>query len=313
MPCRVPGAPLLRVKGKGKGQEHGQGQAQGQGRGQEGQEHGHGQEHGGQEQEVGQGLIGQEGEESEAQSGEESSQEVGQEREGQQQEIGQGREEQEQEVGQGRRGQEGEESEAQSGEESSQEVEESEAQSVAYHQLSLLAYPEESSQEVDQGREGQQQEVGLMKIEDILMNPLLPEPTDADMKDDLLRIKNAKTWLLAQDFPEMFSAEDMNLLTDIIQAGVPPLTDYPEYDLLRTMQVDAAAYWIWLQSDCGEANLCHLILKMFADLRGVFLHPRTDRGLFEKQATRMLQAVKKEIGNMEMEQLHKVLAANRND
>jgi hypothetical protein len=155
--------------------------------------------------------------------------------------------------------------------------------------------------------------VKLVNPEDILMNPAFPVPTYADMKDDLRRIKNAKTWLLAQDVPEKFSAEDMNLLTDIIQAGVPPLTDYPEYDLLRTMQVDAAAYWIWCQSECGEANLCHLILKMFDDLRGVFLHPRTDRGLFEKQATRMLQAVKKEIANMQMEQLHKVLAANRTD
>ena len=154
-----------------------------------------------------------------------------------------------------------------------------------------------------------------MNPKDIRMNPAFLVPTYADMKDDLSRIKNAKTWLLAQDVPEKFSAEDMNLLSDIIQAGVPPLTDYPddEKDLLRTMQVDAAAYWIWLQSECGEANLFHAILKRFADLRGVFLHPSTDRGLFEKHATRMLQAVKKEICNMEMEQLRKFLAANRTD
>ena len=108
-----------------------------------------------------------------------------------------------------------------------------------------------------------------MNAKDIRMNPAFPVPTPADMKDDLSRIKNAKTWLLAQDVPEKFSAEDMNLLSDIIQAGVPPLTDYPDYekDLLRTMQVDAAAYWIWLQSECGEANLFHAILKRFADLR----------------------------------------------
>ena len=112
------------------------------------------------------------------------------------------------------------------------------------------------------------------------------------MMDDLRRIKNAKTWAVAHDVPEECSAEDMNLLSDIIKAGVPSLSDYQEgeQDVLTDMQVDVAAYWIWCQSECGEAQLFQALMKRFAVLRGVFLHPSTGRGLFEQHATSMLRA-----------------------
>ena len=59
-------------------------------------------------------------------------------------------------------------------------------------------------------------------------NPAAPVPQD--MLGDLRRIKDAKTWVSAHDVPEEYSTDDMNLLANIIEVGVPPVTCYEEQE-----------------------------------------------------------------------------------
>ena len=132
------------------------------------------------------------------------------------------------------------------------------------------------------------------RVHAIEYNPARPVPKN--MLGELRRIKDAKTWVLAHDIPEDYSADDMSLLANIIQVGAPPVTCYEEHEqeYLSEKNVDVAAYWIWCQCDRGDAFVFNALITHLGDLRHVFLGLSKGHA-FQQLAVYVLQDVREQV------------------
>jgi hypothetical protein len=132
------------------------------------------------------------------------------------------------------------------------------------------------------------------RLHAIEYNPARPVPKN--MLGELRRIKDAKTWVLAHDIPEDYSADDMSLLANIIQVGAPPVSCYEEVEqeYLSQENVDVAAYWIWCQCVRGDAFVFNALITHLGDLRHVFLDPSKGH-VFQQLAVYMLQDVREQV------------------